>query len=298
MAESYRYPLTKLEKSDDYLLIQILDYKAPGIQTATGTLALRTAEDAMRELGSFKNPKYSIILPIPEDIADSVSASWGDSPGNQLNPLAANLASGAIDIMTSGNNVLGEVGKQFKSFTDKAGGVVKSGGGQQAVTAGITGAALNINPTELISRATGQVFNQNNELLFNSVTLRSFQFSFNFAPRSIKEGQEIKKIIRAFKQSMSPKKGQLGQGETGAFITSPDVFQLEYKSGGTAHKFLNRFKPMALDSMQVNYTASGTYATYSDATPIHMTMALSFKELSPIYNEDYDSTSGKLGVGY
>ena len=116
--------------------------------------------------------------------------------------------------------------------------------------------------------------------------------------KMIKEGQEIKNIIRAFKQSMSPKKGQKGQGETGAFITSPDVFQLEYKSGGSAHKFLNRFKPMALDSMQVNYTASGTYATYSDATPIHMTMALSFKELSPIYNEDYDSTSGKLGVGY
>ena len=297
MAESYRYPLTKLEKSDDYLLIQILDYKAPGIQTATGTLALRTAEDAMRELGSFKNPKYSIILPIPEDIADSVSASWGDSPGSQLNPLAANAAEGISNIMQAGGD-LNAMGKQVTNFIGDIGKLATSGGGQQALNAGLAAAAININPSELISRATGQVFNQNNELLFNSVTLRSFQFSFNFAPRSIKEGQEIKNIIRAFKQSMSPKKGQKGQGETGAFITSPDVFQLEYKSGGSAHKFLNRFKPMALDSMQVNYTASGTYATYSDATPIHMTMALSFKELSPIYNEDYDSTSGKLGVGY
>ena len=297
MAESYRYPLTKLEKSDDYLLIQILDYKAPGIQTATGTLALRTAEDAMRELGSFKNPKYSIILPIPEDIADSVSASWGDSPGSQLNPLAANAAEGISNIMQAGGD-LNAMGKQVTNFIGDIGKLATSGGGQQALNAGLAAAAININPSELISRATGQVINQNNELLFNSVTLRSFQFTFNFAPRSIKEGQEIKNIIRAFKQSMSPKKGQKGQGETGAFITSPDVFQLEYKSGGSAHKFLNRFKPMALDSMQVNYTASGTYATYSDATPIHMTMALSFKELSPIYNEDYDSTSGKLGVGY
>ena len=40
----------------------------------------------------------------------------------------------------------------------------------------------------------------------------------------------------------------------GLFIASPDVFQLSYKTGGEDHKFLNRFKPMALLNMAVNYT--------------------------------------------
>jgi hypothetical protein len=50
--------------------------------------------------------------------------------------------------------------------------------------------------------------------------------------------------------------------------------------------------------MSVDYAASGTYATYPDATPTHMRMGLTFKELTPIYREDYESGIGRDGVGY
>lgn len=52
--------------------------------------------------------------------------------------------------------------------------------------------------------------------------------------------------------------------------------------------------------MAVNYTGSGQYATYSDATPVHMQMTLQFQELSPIYAEDYfkEGDQGTIGVGY
>jgi hypothetical protein len=55
--------------------------------------------------------------------------------------------------------------------------------------------------------------------------------------------------------------------------------------------------------MGVNYTGSGTYATYSDATPVHMIMTLAFQELTPIYNEDYVDKDGEFkntltGTGY
>ena len=54
--------------------------------------------------------------------------------------------------------------------------------------------------------------------------------------------------------------------------------------------------------MSVNYTGEGTYATYGDGTPISLVMNLSFKELEPIYDIDYDDdTSGasrKTGVGF
>ena len=50
--------------------------------------------------------------------------------------------------------------------------------------------------------------------------------------------------------------------------------------------------------MAVNYTGSGTYATYDDTTPVHMQLSLQFQELNPVYSEDYDKEEGKLGVGF
>ena len=74
-------------------------------------------------------------------------------------------------------------------------------------------------------------------------------------------------------------------------------------NGKNPHPFLHQFKICALTTMSVEYTASGTYATYSDATPVHMKMNLSFNELTPIYREDYANKDGKLnskitGTGY
>jgi len=39
--------------------------------------------------------------------------------------------------------------------------------------------------------------------------------------------------------------------------------------------------------MTVNYTNAGTYTTYDDGTPVSIRMNLTFKELNPIYHEDY-----------
>ena len=52
--------------------------------------------------------------------------------------------------------------------------------------------------------------------------------------------------------------------------------------------------------MTVNYTGAGTFATYEDGTPVNMKMSLTFKELNPIYFEDYNSFNpdDNQGVGF
>ena len=112
-------------------------------------------------------------------------------------------------------------------------------------------------------------------------------------PRSKKESDEIKDIIRFFKSESAAQKGAASGEGSGLFLKSPSVFRLRYMSGGRSHPFLNQFKICALNAMSVNYTASGTYATYSDATPVHMQMTLTFQELTPIYREDYMESGGK-----
>ena len=47
--------------------------------------------------------------------------------------------------------------------------------------------------------------------------------------------------------------------------------------------------------MKVNYTAAGSHSTFYDGTPTHIQVDMQFKELNPIFREDYASAGG---VGY
>ena len=110
-------------------------------------------------------------------------------------------------------------------------------------------------------------------------------------PRSEKEAEQCKLIIRTFKMNMAPK---ITSGRSGSslFLNTPNVFELRYKSGVANHPFLHRFKQWFLTDMSVNYTGEGVYATYEGREPVSMIMNLTFKELEPIYDQDYFDAVG------
>ena len=158
----------------------------------------------------------------------------------------------------------------------------------ELITKSLTGRALsifggNVSLQSLTARSQGQIFNPNMELLFNSPSLRNFNFSFKMTPRSADEGEEIKTIIRFFKRGMAPK-----ADAQGLYLNTPNVFELRYRQGNGEHKFLHRFKQCFMTDISVNYTGEGVYATYNNGTPVSMIMNLSFKEVAPIYDIDYD----------
>ena len=313
--KSLRYPYEMLRDSTDYLRIEIANYVAPGLNlsgkdsagndTKTGILSPTKDKDGNNAINtnfsltrgssvqnfSQKNLKSTIYLPIPQQLSDSTSVSWGDAG---LSPIEAFGISATANTM--GKGLKGAI----DSLMTASNGLKQIAGDDQlqsAIVAALSGEAVgalggNVSGTQLVSRATGQVFNPNLELLFEGVNIRSFPFSFEFFPRNRKEAEEVKKIIRTLKQSMSAKKvGTTGQ----IFISAPDVFQLTYMKGPNKHPFLNTFLPMALTSVNLTYTGSNTYSTFYDGTPTHMRMDLTFKELNPVYAEDYEGTTG---VGY
>ena len=297
MTESFRYPFKRIQSSDDYLQILVVDYVPPDVNTNTSNLIQRNSSQALNspkalaKNGSLKNPLYQILLPMPQGISDENSVDWGD---DSLNPLAAGLVGGAQQA------IAGDPQKGFKDITSAIGKVATGGNGQDLVKSYFAAQAVNafnanVSAESLLTRTSGQVLNPNMELLFKGVQLRSFNFSFNFAPREQREAIEVKNIIRTFKKSMAARNSS-GAG-AGLFISTPSIFQLQYRSGNGKHPFLNTFKPCALRSMNVDYSASGVYATYEDATPVHMKLTLSFQELNPVYFSDYDDSTD-TGVGY
>ena len=156
----------------------------------------------------------------------------------------------------------------------------------------------NVTVNQLLARGTGEILNPNMELLFSDVTVRNFRFSFKLTPRNPKEAEQVKLIIRAFKRNMAPQAQGGVSGSGNFFLRAPNVFKLRYRSGANDHPFLNKFKQCFLTDMQTTYTGDGVYSTYEDGTPVSMQLDLSFKELQPIYDIDYDSKPGDGAVGY
>lgn len=171
---------------------------------------------------------------------------------------------------------------------------------------------LGLNGNQLLTRSTGAILNPNFELLFGGPGLRYFTFSFKMTPRDQKEARNVKNIIRSLKQGMSVKRAG-----GGIFLASPNIFKLQFyyaapkinETNGTVegtsiqkHPFLPVFKPCALQSISVNYMPDGSYMTYGDGSMVAYDMTLSFGEIEPIFDEDYDETNengpGQLGMGY
>ena len=307
----YRYPYEALTNQTDYLQITIKSHSGtPSL--VENPVSFGTAADAAATPTGDPNPvgvaaiNDIIILPMPSNISDSNSVGYGE---DSLDVLGAAAGGVALSVMKAG----GDAFKEGKSGTkiaeafhrairdaNKFGGAALDAytRGLAASAAGVVGA--NVTANQLLTRETGQILNPNMELLFSGPTLRTFQFQFKFTPRDRNESRQVKSIIRSFKTHMAPSI----EGAGNAFLKSPNIFELRYRKGITDHPFLNRFKQCALTNMSVNYTGEGVYATYSDATPVSMVMTLDFKELVPIYADDYaDVTSANQllttkGVGY
>lgn len=272
-----RYPASIIESTTDYLKLQHFKYERPGFT--------RGAPGTNRAYG-VKTDATTIILPIPSNIQDGNSVSYSD---DSLDGFTASVYSGLTppnaDNLNAGERITDALTNSFDNIT--------SADALKYFTKSLTAQAANIpfggnlSLGQIVAREEGQIINPNVELLFNGVTLRSFKFSFKMTPRSPGEAKNIVAIIRNLKTAMAPT-----AGTTEKFLGTPKLFQLTYMKGSSPHPFLHKFKQCFMTDISVNYTGEGVYATYSDGSPISYTMDLGFKEIEPIYAEDYDIEGG------
>ena len=317
-----RYPLEALTGTTDYLQINIIEYKRQPNQftrpTGFGANTLNSAVGGTTS-GSLARKSVindgSILLQVPSNVQDGNAVNFGDSSMNTIVGAAAGIVGNvmgsggqAVADMVSGKKTLseglGSFGTDVKSDAQKRFENSQGLGdaAQKFMNAKLTSSALgifggNVSAQQLLARQSGQIFNPNLELLFDAPTLRSFTFSFKMTPRSEQEARQCKLIIRSFKQNMAPKSNLEGGqvGGTGIFLKSPNIFELSYRKGNRDHPFLHKFKQCFLTNFSVNYTAEGTHTTYDDATPVSMTMDMTFKEIEPIYDTDYKDSDNSVG---
>ena len=270
---SYVFPRSLRQGRDgqDFLKFDMLKYEPRDFDDKSFSFKKRT-DTNKRTIGT-------VILPIPGGIQDGVGVGYGDSRMTPLDMAKANIALTTVsEGVTAGIEAAGSAAQTVAgAFGDN----------KKALAAVIAGMAAG--GQDLLTRTTGAIANPNMELLFNGPELRTFSFQFLLAPRSQEEAKTIIQILRFFKQGMAPIRTK-----SRLFLKSPHTFQLSYRnSRGQDHKYLNKFKECALANFGVNYTPNGNYSTYEDGVMTAYQMTMTYRELNPIYNDDYGN-SGSL----
>ena len=271
---TFVYPETMPDIGYDFIRFTSFKYVPAGLQVSgRASAAERIFTDKITE----------IMLPMLPNISESNTVSWG---GDKANALQLALGQAAMNGITAiGNLSMEGIQKAIEGGAEELGRMMEDPNTAKAIAAYFAGQAVGAN---VFTRATGTVLNPNLELLFEGPTLRTFNFNFRLTPRTRTESVVIKNIIKSFKRNMAAQRS-----ESDLFLLTPNVYKIEYIYGGLTppsqpggHPYMNKIKPCALRSFNVNYGPDGAYMTYPDGSMTCYEIQLQFGELEPIYADE------------
>lgn len=272
----------------DYVIFEFGKYKPPFANESTDAADAKTALDLYNASATaFKADEGSaVILPMPQDLSTEFRNDWAGKSFTSLGKAAvAALGAGNLDQARSlaGNDI-------FSAFKDAI---------TQAGLDKIPGVGGNLSMNDISGSTRGVIINPNAEVLYESPNLREIGMVFKMVPQSQTEADNILKICQLFRKSASPSYGtedaianfsfdnkgfKAGDDQKGTnYIHVPKLCKFTFMTGASPNKKIVQYKPCAMTRIDVNYTPDGTYATYSDGTPVAITLSLSFMETKLIF---------------
>ena len=145
---------------------------------------------------------------------------------------------------------------------------------------GLSGAVPGTN-AGVVSAGTGLAFNPRKEQVFKGVDFRTFQFDYQFFPRSESESRNVLNIIKMFKLHMHPE-----YKDTNKFLyIYPSEFDISYFANGIENSAIHKHTSCVLTEMSVNYTPNGQFTSFADGTPTQINLQLTFRELAQLDKE-------------
>ena len=274
-----KYP-KDMNGSQDFMMFTLLEYKPKDLLSGDSLGTGERARVGFNKDGGGRKILGTCSLPIQSGIKDTNAADWGENKMNAMQLATAEAALGGLKSAEAGGRALDKVANALGENS----GVAKEAV-QQFFAGKMTGT------TGLFARTKGATINPNLELLFNGPQLRPFSFQFRLSPRNKIEAQEVVRIIRFFKQGMSPIRT-----EGNLFLLAPHTFQVHFVHAPTSaeHPFIGKMKECALKTFSTNYTPENNYSTLKDGFMASYSITMEFQELEPVYNDDYrdDEDSG------
>ena len=303
----YQYPKDAYKGNhvQDHIIIEAFKYKAPQSEMAKalngkgdsdGNIDKGLVQSIVKGLPKGSNiEKYHglVKLPIPNELQMSNGISWGDESANAFTTAAfigaANAAADVgLDPWAIGVKGVGTAKNLFKEIGSQNNPEFRQLASAFGAQFALGSLGINVDPGQMITRATGKAINPNLELLFNGPKLRNFSFNFLFAPNDRYEASEVRKIQKFLKRCMAPSRSSGNR----LFIDSPDVFRIRFRSDNQRIGGVGMMKICAMTKCAINYTPENLWMTYNDpdagAMPVRSNMTCDFTELTPIFQDHYE----------
>ena len=217
----------------------------------------------------------SVALYLPPGIGNSLSANYGDFATG----VAGYLALSGLDVVSklqqndfvgAATDLFGVSGRLLTEAAKKlAVGALETFTGSEGIQ-------------QTFDKAFGQTLNPYMEVAYNSMGMRTFDYTFKFAPKSRKESDEAKAIIQLFRFHMAPEM----ISDAHRYLTLPSTFDIHYMyqsgSGDAAiakeNSFYNKIATCVLTGVDVNYTPNDGVKSFADGAPTEIALTLNFKE--------------------
>jgi len=219
----------------------------------------------------------SVAMYLPSEIGNSTATKYEGAETGMLGYLAL-----------GGTDLIGQL--QNRDYAGMGDTAVSMAG--RAITEGLKKTAIaaadafsGANTQGAIDKVFGQTVNPFIEVAFESMGVRSFDYTFNFTPKSEEETKEVKAIIQLFRFHMVPEL----KGSNHRYLTLPSTFDIHYMYQATPEEskentFYNKIATCVLESCDVNY-APGGVKSFDDGAPTQITMKLSFMETEMLTKE-------------
>lgn len=135
-------------------------------------------------------------------------------------------------------------------------------------------------PVRLTSKALGVAINPHEELFFNKPQFRSFNYEFDFHPKSKEEVKKVNDIIFLFKYHAHPEMDASLAG--GRLFKVPSEYEIHYAVLDRENSYLNKIAKCVLKKVDVSYGPDSQFSTFEPdqfgASPVSYKLSLEFQE--------------------
>lgn len=299
-SQSLRYPKDMLlDNTSDYVLFQFYDYNPPfgpdsqGNPSTTNPVSINLNLNEYNSSVNDASPAEGfkqILLYMPDDIQDAYRGNW---EGKKFGSITAGVLSSAGKQGTM--KKLESLAKTAKDSANRL-AVNTAATAVSELAKSITGD--NISSGDVFASVGGVIRNPNVELLFQSMSLRTFDLTFRMSPYYQEETKIIEDIVKEFKRAMLPSYGAGPEGVFGiknsaigsSFIKVPKLCLVQYMRGSDVHPHLPQYKLCAITDMNVNFTPDNNYSTFSGGGPVSYELKLNFMETKLVFADDFSTT--------
>ena len=217
-----------------------------------------------------KRMKHAIALHMPNNFAIRAGAQYEEAETFMAQAFMQGvdvLSEGVTDVVkgiTEGGTAKGTIEGLVSKLTEGGSAVVQSA------------ALQNVPGSEAIQAMAGVAPNPKKEQIFKNMDFRTFQYDYQFFPRSPEESANIRNIINTFRYHMHPE----FKDDDGFLYIYPGEFEIYYYMGDSENPFVHKHTSAVLKEVNVNYTPQGQFTSFDNGAPTQINMTLSFQELS------------------